>query len=130
MKKLSYFLFIALLLILFLNSCEKECDCEDVTVYRSWTRQVTDADGVTFMAELKINTDNTFDWILLEEVPGHSNTTANITFDGSLMMVDDNDCPATGTYEYSVSHDTFSLFAKEDHCDPRVIALQGIWQKK
>jgi hypothetical protein len=130
MKKISYLLIIALIPILFLNSCEKECECEDVTVYRSWTRQVTDAEGVTFMAELKINSNNTFDWILLEEVPGHSNTTANITFDGNMMHVNDNDCPEQGTYEYAVSHDTFSLFMKEDHCEPRVIALQVIWTKK
>lgn len=130
MKKSLLLLAVFVIPILLFNSCQKDCETDTPTVYQSWTRTVVDADGLAFMAELKINTNNTFDFILLEEVPGHSNSSADLTFEGNLMHVDDNDCEGRGTYEYAVSLETLSLFAKEDECDPRVIALQGIWYKK
>jgi hypothetical protein len=130
MKKGLFILAVVIIPILFFNSCQKDCETDNPTVYQSWTRKVVDADGLEFLAELRINTNNTFDFILLEDAPGHSNTTADLTFEGNLMHVDDNDCEGRGTYEYAVSLETLSLFAKEDDCDPRVIALQGIWKKK
>jgi len=130
MKRGLFLLAVFVIPILLLNSCQKECESDNPSVYQSWTRTVVDADGLEFRAELRINTNNTFDFILLEEVPGHSNTSADVTFEGNLMHVDDNDCEGRGTYEYAVSLENFSLFAKDDACGPRVIALQGIWNTK
>ena len=131
MKKPILILAGILIPFLLFNSCTKECDCDDdISIYQSWTRLVVDADGLEFMAELRINTNNSFDFILLEEAPGHTNTSATITIAGDLMHVDDDDCESTGTYEYALSEETLSLIAIDDDCEPRVIALQGIWHKK
>jgi len=131
MKKRVLILAGILIPFLLFNSCTKECDCDDdLSIYQSWTRLVVDADGLEFMAELRINTNNSFDFILLEDAPGHSNTTASISFVSNLMHVDDDDCENRGTYEYVVGKETLSLIATDDDCEPRVIALQGIWHKK
>ncbi|MCK5839282.1 MAG: hypothetical protein KAG99_05505 [Bacteroidales bacterium] len=67
---------------------------------------------------------------MLENASGHTNTSATISFSNNLMYVDDDDCENRGTYEYALSEATLSLIAIDDDCDPRVIALQGIWHEK
>ncbi len=73
MKSYLFPLFSVFLIILISGSCKKDCNCDVIDVsspdiYGSWTVLQTDQQGQLYNVELTFNTNNTFDWILLDTV--------------------------------------------------------------
>jgi hypothetical protein len=131
----KYFFTVACLALvsLLINSCDKDDDCEtpDNTIYRSWVRLITDSQNLKFNAELKIRTDNSYSFIVLDSNTTHTNSYAEFEISNDTMrIVLDYDCSATGIYEFLVSSNKLSLVAVNDSCAPRVAAIQGIWKIK
>ncbi|MBN2439419.1 MAG: hypothetical protein JXL20_12565 [Deltaproteobacteria bacterium] len=124
-----------LLFIIFtvvIMSCTREkVVVPEYTIYGSWVRLITDTHGIKFNAELRIKTDNSFEFILLEDVPGHTNSSGKFTFSSDIItIIKDADCHGDGVYEFVVSEKKLALIVVTDKCAPRVLALQGVWNKK
>ncbi len=114
-------------------ACETEDDvtAPEVTIEGSWVRDITDTQGLNFTAELKFNGDNTYDFILLTDAPGHTNSTAEFTFSNDQMtIINDVDCGVDGVYNVAISSIALTLTAVDDECAPRQAAIEGIWAKK
>jgi hypothetical protein len=83
------------------------------------------------MPNLKITTDNAFDFILLENSPGHTNSSGNFALSGNVFaVINDADCGFDGAYEFVVSENNLVFIAIADSCAPRKAVLQGVWSKK
>ncbi|MCD4681527.1 MAG: hypothetical protein K8S00_14190 [Bacteroidales bacterium] len=133
MKKIFIVLLLSSLLSLSFFSCNKDSDCiiPNNSIYHSWVRLITDSQNLKFNAELKINTNNSFNFIVLDSNTTHTNSYAEFTLQNDTMtIIIDYDCNETGIYEFLVSDDKLSLIAVNDSCGPRIAAIQGIWNKK
>jgi uncharacterized lipoprotein YehR (DUF1307 family) len=129
MQKTSTFVFILSILLFSFVSCEKEE--EEPTLYGSWVLLITDSEGLKFNAELLINADNSYNFIVLDQNTTHTDSYAEFTLQQDTMKIAvDADCDGTGIYEYMVSETQLSLIAVSDPCSPRIAALQGVWDKK
>lgn len=129
MKKFFIPLLGFLLVSVLVGSCDKD---EDPTpnIYGSWTVLQMDNNGLQYNVELKINTDNSYDWMLLEDVPGHSNSHAEFNLSGSIMSLHtDADCSSIGEYFITVESGKLSLIARSEECGPRASALEWVWSK-
>jgi hypothetical protein len=130
-KRLFLSITSVILTVFFLSCTREKIVFSESTVYGSWVRLVTDSQEVQFNAELKIKTDDSFDFILLEDVPGHSNSSGEFTLSGDIFtVINDADCGVDGVYEFVVSDKKLAFVAVADECAPRVIVLQGVWSKK
>ncbi len=131
MKKYLFPLITITLIILFFGSCEKECDIQTPDIYDSWTVLQTDQLGVQYNVELKFNTNNTYDWIVLDTATGHTNSHAEFTLSGNLLTITvDADCNSVGEYYVTVESNKLALIAKIEECDPRAVALEWVWKRK
>lgn len=113
------------------------CDTEDnvtapeITIEGSWIRDITDSEGLEFTAELQFNGDNTYDFIILTDAPGHTNSRAEFKYDNNRMtIINDADCGVDGVYDVDISGNTLTLTAVDDACAPRKAAIEGVWIKK
>jgi hypothetical protein len=131
-KKIRLPCFLALCLGLLYLSCYNDPTGPEPTLHGSWVRDLTDAVGVTFTAELRFNNDNSYDFLLLTDAPGHTESAARFTLSGHTMTITvDADCPGMiGIYDYVASAEALALVGVEDACGPRQAALQGVWDKK
>ncbi|MBC8181371.1 hypothetical protein H8E88_09620 [candidate division KSB1 bacterium] len=69
-----------------------------------------DSQGIQFIAELKIKTDNSYDSILLDDVPVHTNSFAEFTLnEETITIINDSDFNVDGTYEFVVSENKLAL---------------------
>ena len=66
-----------LVLALLPLACNDEATGPEPTIYGSWVRDITDAVGVPFAAEMRFNTDDSYDFILLTSAPGHADGQAH-----------------------------------------------------
>jgi hypothetical protein len=118
--------------LFFIITCKKAEDSSSIPdIYSSWTVLQTDAEGQIYNVELKFNTDNTFDWILLDSVEGHSNS--HIAFelvDNIMYITQDTDCSSQGEYYILEESNKLAIIAIEDYCEPRAEALEYLWEKK
>ena len=133
MKKIFIVPILISLLSLAFFSCNKDSDCTipDNSIYHSWQRLITDSDNAKYNAELKINTNNSYNFIVLDSNTTHTNSYAEFALhNDTLTIVLDYDCNKIGIYEFLVSDNKLSLIAVNDSCGPRVAAIQGIWNKK
>lgn len=133
MKNSSFILF--LLIILISASCKKDCNCDNSVptpdIYESWVVLQSDAQGQLFNVELKFNTNNTYDWILLDSVAGHTNSHAEFELSANRMtIVMDPDCNSAGEYYLAVEADKLAIIAITDACGPRAKALEWVWNRK
>jgi len=134
--KINYLLVILFIVIqtFLLSACKDDgCTSPQPAIYGSWVRLITDSEGVQFNAEFKINSDNTYEFILLDDnTPGHTNSVAVFTLDGNEMtIIEDADCiDIIGIYEFVVTDTQLAYVVVDDECSPRTAALQGIWDKK
>ncbi|MBI9034882.1 MAG: hypothetical protein JEZ03_10470 [Bacteroidales bacterium] len=113
------------------QSCKKDEDKPKIEIYGSWLVLQTDSNGLQYHVELRFNENNSYDWMLLEDVPGHSDSHAEFTLDENILtIVSDPDCDGTGTYHITVDSDKLALIAQSDDCTPRAAALEYIWYKK
>jgi len=121
---------LAFALLLF-GSCKQDCDVPSPNVYGSWIVLQTDSKGVQFNVELKFNTNNTYDWILLDSVEGHGSSHAEFTLYENLMSItNDADCSSVGDYYLTVEGNKLAIIAKNEGCEPRATALEWIWKRK
>ncbi len=125
-------LFISLFSIIFIfGSCEKDCDIQTPDIYGSWTVLQTDQQGVQYNVELKFNTNNSYDWIVLDTATGHTSSHAEFTLSENLMTITvDADCSSVGEYYLTVEADKLALIAKTEECGPRAAALEWVWKRK
>ena len=125
-------LFITLFSIVFVfGSCEKDCEIQTPYIYGSWTVLQTDEQGVQYNVELKFNTNNSYDWIVLDTATGHTNSYAEFTLSENLMTITvDADCSSVGEYYLTVEADKLALIAKTEECGPRAAALEWVWKRK
>lgn len=132
MKKILFVFFISIFITVVVMSCSREkIVAPESTIYGSWVRLITDAQGLQFNAELKIKSDNSFDFILLENVPGHTNSSAEFTLSGDIFkVINDKDCDVDGVYEFVVTENKLVFVVVADECAPRKLVLQGVWRKK
>jgi hypothetical protein len=132
MKKRLFVFSIIIFITLAVISCSREkIVAPESTIYSSWERLITDAHGLQFNAELKIKDDNSFDFILLENVPAHTNSSAEFTLSGDMFtVINDKDCGVDGVYEFVVTKKKLAFIAVADECAPRKLVLQGVWSKK
>ena len=117
--------------VLLFGSCKKDCDVQSPDIYGSWIVLQTDSEGVQFNVELKFNTNNTYDWILLDSVEGHGNSHAEFTLNENLLSItNDADCSSVGEYYLTVEAHKLAVIAKTEGCEPRAAALEWIWKRK
>jgi hypothetical protein len=135
--KTQIFLIVTFLsLLLVISSCNKDDDSiptpiQTPDIYGSWTVLQTDEQGVQFNVELSFNTDNTFDWILLDSVEGHNNGHAVFNLTANVMVINnDVDCNSEGEYILVKEVDKLAIIALSDGCEPRKRALEYLWKKK
>jgi len=113
------------------ESCTKDCEMLTPNIYGSWTVLQTDSQGLQYNVELKFNTNNSFDWILLDSVEGHSNSHAEFTLSENIMTItNDADCSSIGEYFITVEADKLSLISKIEGCGPRATGLEWVWKRK
>lgn len=117
--------------IISIESCTKDCDIETPNIYGSWTVLQTDSQGLQYNVELKFNTNNSYDWILLDSVEGHGNSHAEFTLSENLLTITvDADCSSLGEYFITVEANKLALIAKTEGCEPRAAGLEWVWYKK
>ena len=131
MKKFTIPLITLIFTVLLFGSCKQDCDMPSPNIYGSWTVLQTDSEGVQFNVELKINTNNTYDWILLDSVEGHGNSHAEFTLTENLMTItNDADCSSLGEYYMTVEANKLAIISKTDGCAPRATGLEWVWIRK
>ena len=132
MKIRNLLFIISIIFTMVAMSCTHEkIVASEGTIYGSWVRRITDSKKLQFNAELKIKTDNRFDFILLENAPGHTNSSGEMTLKGNVLtIINDSDCKVDGVYEFVVSEKKLAIVAISDECTPRMFALQGVWSRK
>lgn len=127
----ALFIIILSIAAVVLVSCGNDVSGPEPSIYGSWVRLITDSQGVQFNAEMDIKTDGSFDFILLQDVPGHTNTSGEFTLDGDVFTVgSDKDCNSDGVYKYTVTNKELTFVVVQDACAPRVLDLQGTWSNK
>ncbi len=133
MKSYLFPLITVFSIILIFGSCKKDCNCDIQTpdIYGSWTVLQTDQDGLQYNVELKFNTNNSYNWILLDTVEGHTNSFAEFTLSENIMTITvDADCSSIGEYYLTVEANKLTMIAKTEECGPRAAALEWVWKKK
>ncbi len=117
--------------IIIVGSCKKDDAPKAPDIYGSWTVLQTDAQGLQYNVEIRFNTDNSYDWILLDSVEGHSNSHAKFNLIENVMVItEDADCSFEGEYYLIKELDKLAIIAITDGCGPRANALEYLWVKK
>jgi hypothetical protein len=93
----------------------------------SWTRVISDGD-IRFKVRLDFH-EQTFDFVLLEDAPGHDDSSGRLEVIGQeCILSEDVDCEgATGRYAWVIIDHTLEINVLEDECAPRATALIGQW---
>jgi len=113
------------------DHARKNCDIQTPDIYGSWTVLQTDQQGIQFDVELKFNTNNTFDWIVLDTASGHTSSHAEFILSGNLMTITvDPDCNSIGEYYLFAEANKLALVAKTEECGPRASAMEWVWKRK
>ncbi len=132
MRKILSVCLLFIVLSLIFSSCEEDNPVESnpQDIIGSWTRVVTDSEGLEFEAKLIID-NNSYEFIVLSDVPNHNDSTAEYVIEnGMIKIINDDDCfNIIGFYNFSVKNDKLTLTSYEDLCDGRRIALNGVWTK-
>ncbi len=80
---------------------------------------------------MRFNTDNSYDWILLDTVEGHTNSHAEFNLVENIMVItSDPDCSAKGEYYLIKELNKLAVISITDGCEPRAAALEYLWEKK
>ncbi len=123
-------LILPIISMIIVGSCKKE-STETPDIYGSWIVLQTDDMGQNYRVELKFNTDNSYDWILLDTAEGHSNSYAKFDIVDKVMVItDDADCDQKGEYYLIREVNKLAIISIVDGCEPRARALEYLWEKK
>jgi len=126
---LSFFSIILIGLIV--TSCEEDnpINTNPEDLIGSWTRTVTDSEGVQFEAKITFDGSN-YHFEVLTDVSDFEDSTGNYVIEnGLLKMTNDSQCYDIGYYNFSVIGNSLTFTAFEDFCEGRKIAIQGVWTK-
>lgn len=93
----------------------------------SWTRVIMDGD-IRFKVRLDFH-EQTFDFVLLEDAPGHDDSSGRLEVIGQeFILSEDVDCEAAmGRYAWEIIDNILEISVLEDECAPRTAALIGQW---
>jgi hypothetical protein len=96
----------------------------------SWTRTNTDDAQLSFKVKMDFYSDH-YDFLLLEEAEGHTNSTAKIRIStGEFEIVEDADCTEPDAkYSWSIENDVLTLTKITDVCEGRSKAIEGQWNR-
>ena len=132
MKNYLFSLVSVLSILLIIVSCNKDDDSiQTPDIYGSWTVLQTDSEGLQYNVEIRFNTDNSYDWILLDTVSGHSNSHAEFNLVENVMIItQDADCNLTGEYLLIKELNKLAIIAVTEGCEPRAAALEYLWKRK
>lgn len=132
MKIQLFPIIVTLSIILIIGSCTKVDDnVQTPDIVGSWIVLQTDNQNIQYNVELRFNTDNTYDWILLDSVEGHSDSHAGFNLVNNVMVINnDADCSFEGEYILVKESNKLAIISVSDGCSPRAEALEYIWQKK
>lgn len=126
----KYYILIGISLVFIFSSCKKD-ETESPDIYGSWTVLQTDDQGQNYNVELRFNTDNSYDWILLDSVEGHTNSNAEFKLVENIMVItNDADCDGEGEYYLIRELDKLAVISVKDDCALRSKALEYLWHKK
>lgn len=96
----------------------------------SWTRTNTDDAQLSFRVRLDFYSDH-YDFLLLEEAEGHTDSTAKIRIStGEFEIFEDEDCAEPNAkYSWSIENDVLTLTKITDACEGRLKAIEGQWNR-
>lgn len=118
-----------ILLLAFMAACNKNDDNDADsfnTVIGSWARYIEQED-TAYWAETRFNEDGSYQFTILDTVPGHSNSEGNFTFSGNILTLQDDICSGNGVYTVQFGLPNMSLEKKSDTCEERASSLNGNW---
>ncbi len=126
---------VILLLTSFMAFMLSACDEIDNEIHTGspiglWERMIPDTDSTAFMAELSFNSNNTFDFIVLDTGTSHSNTQGGYFVTSNTIEFSDEDCSGSGIYQFSADTARLNLVVASEECSARRNVLQGVWRKK
>ena len=132
MKTNLFPLLITLSFFIVIGSCRKENESvQTPDIYGSWTVLQTDSEGLQYNVELKFNTDNSYDWILLDTAEGHSNSHAKFNLVENIMVItEDADCDFEAEYLLIKEQNKLAIISVVEECGPRANALEYLWERK
>lgn len=127
-----YLIAVLTIIVLAGSSCKKDNDKTDSpNIYGSWTVLQTDSQGLQYNVELRFNNDNSYDWILLDSVEGHTNSYAKFNLVENVMVItEDADCDFEAEYLLIMENNKLAIISVTEECGPRALALEYLWSKK
>ena len=131
MKKMFILIVFTVFYSIVISSCDdNNLSSDPVDLIGTWTRVITDSQGITFDADLVFSA-NSFDFIVGENVPGHNDSNGDYIIENGMIKIEDTDCIGDiGFYNYSIQATMLTLTVFEDLCEGRAVALDGVWIKK
>ncbi len=129
MKRFFLLPFFLLAATLFLMPACSDDNEKLETIQGEW---ITDHSVTDVPIRLTFYSDGTFLWEPRIDTEEHSPSSGSYTFDDDLLTIfDDDDCPEiTGLYTAIHEGATFNISVREDECEPRIVALTGLWEKE
>jgi len=122
---------ILLSIIFVFSSCNKDNDNPTPDIYGSWIVLQTDSQGQSYNVELRFNNDNSYDWILLDTIEGHTNSHAEFNLIENVMVItDDADCEFEAEYLLIKESNKLAIISVSEECGPRANALEYLWERK
>ena len=118
-------------LLAFFSSCSSEEDVDypvQDELEGSWARIIQEEDTL-FWAEMRFDKDNRFDFVILDSIPGHENTSGTYSIDENQISLTDESCASAGVYELDFSLPLMEVSLISDQCANRANALSGMWTK-
>ncbi len=131
MKKILTGVLAALLLVVFLSSCQDD-DADKSPLYGYWTRSITDSSGVTFYASIEFTEDMEMFWKPIGENTGHTSSNAKFEFvdNNSIQLIEDSDCgDDDNLYIFQINNSVLTIMVNKDDCTLRAPMISGIWTK-
>ena len=131
MNYFKSFVSISLLLLVsvLFFACDKTDESEYTPVYTvegNWARFVQLEDTV-FWAEARFEKSGTYNYVILDSIPGHGNTQGTYTYADNKLTINNEDCTGPGVYKVEFAQFLVTLTHEADNCAPRVKSLDGTW---
>ncbi len=118
-------------LLAFFSSCSSDEEMDypvQDELEGSWARLIHDTDTL-FWAEMRFDKDNRFDFVILDSIPGHENTSGTYSITENQISLTDESCTGSGVYELDFSLPLMEVSLISDQCANRANVLPGMWTK-
>ena len=95
----------------------------------SFTRTFTGTE--TYSAQINLKSDGSFEWIMLDTLPTHTNSYSKVQVSGTqLRFYADPDFAGDGLYNWSLNNGVLNLSVVSDDYAARIRGIAGSWQIK